>query len=428
MPNSITSVWKPKPSNEARPSNKARPSTRPIHFPLKQLRNQVVFFFRKQKQWIYQENRPISMQLRSAVRGSSPTGYQSVLHKEKEDIYLDKSGKFSRQPFSDLIANQPTCATYCRGHVKSLLRENIITEAEFTTLKNQIPDFDANLPYTIWKQIDVSALENIEGAVLFLPFDYYTLPQFLASKNNFEFSNLINQHIPFTHSHLKKKGVKYTNLFVDFLELRTDKKMQEFLTFGWYKLKERKGVVFKENYKGKITTNLLINFDKVAPINHMARKETLNQPVKFVFSQYNVIPYDPNDKRFAKTKEEQEVAIEPSWNSLDEKERKKWIEFAAEQTASPFFTLSENTWENLFPDEYKAIKDQQEGIAVQWDHISAQRFYLAHHFEKNIRILQESLYMSTVFMIEPDSGRMQGIYQVYTKAFGNKFKKKLEGE
>ena len=82
MLNPLTSVWKPK------PSNKARPSTCPIHSLLKRLSNQVVFFFRKQKQSIYPENRPIS---RPAVPGSPPTGYQSVLHKEKEDIYLDIS-------------------------------------------------------------------------------------------------------------------------------------------------------------------------------------------------------------------------------------------------------------------------------------------------------------------------------------------------
>ena len=105
-----------------------------------------------------------------------------------------------------------------------------------------------------------------------------------------------------------------------------------------------------------------------------------------------------------------------------------WIELAAEQMATPFLTLSEYSWKNLFPDEYKAIKDHQKGIAVQWDLISVQRFYLAHHFEKNIRILQQALYMSTVVIVEPDSGRMQGIYQVYTKAFGNKFEKKLQGE
>ena len=99
MLNPLTSVWKPKPANEA------RPSTRPIHSPLKRLSNQVVLFFRKRKRSMYRENRPISMQLRPAVPGSPPTGYQSVLHKEKEDIYLDKSDKFSRQPFSDLVVN-----------------------------------------------------------------------------------------------------------------------------------------------------------------------------------------------------------------------------------------------------------------------------------------------------------------------------------
>ena len=379
------------------------------------------------------------MQLRPAMPGPPSTGYQSVLYKEKEDIYLDKSGKFSRQPFSDLVANQPTCATYCRGHVKYLLRENIITQAEFTTLKNQIPDFDTSLPHTIWKQIDVSAFEETDDAVLFLPLDYYTLPQFLASKNNFEFSNFVDLETPFTHRHLKKKGVEYTKLFVDFLGLLTDEQMQDFLTFGWYRLKEGEGVVFKENREDKITTNLLIHFDKTSPISHMSRNgpsKTLNLPVKFVFSQYDVISYDPNDRGFPKTKEEQEAAIELNWNLLDEKEREKWIDFAAEQMTTPFLTLSEYTWENLFPDEYKAIKDQQEGhlfafgeeIDVQWDPVSPQRFFLAHHFEKNIRILQQKLCMSTVVIIEPDSGRMQAIYQVYIRAFGNKFKKKLQGE
>ena len=158
-------------------------------------------------------------------------------------------------------------------------------------------------------------------------------------------------------------------MFVDFLGLLTDEDMQEFLTFGWYALQKGEGVVFKENRAGKITTNLLIHFDKTSSISHMSRKgpsKTLNLPVKFVFSQYDVIPYDPNDKGFPKTKEEQEAAqeaaIELNWNLLDEEEREKWIDFAAEQMTTPFLTLSEYTWENLFPDEYKTIKDQQEEL------------------------------------------------------------------
>ena len=104
-------------------------------------------------------------------------------------------------------------------------------------------------------------------------------------------------------------------MFVDFLGLFTDEEMQEFLTFGWYALQRGEGVIFKENREGKITTNLLVHFDKASPISHMSRNgpsKTSNLPVKFVFSQYDVIPYDPNGKRFPKTKEEQEAAIEPN--------------------------------------------------------------------------------------------------------------------
>ena len=77
---------------------------------------------------MYRENKPISMQLRP-LRPN--IGYQSVPYEERNAVYLDKSDKFSRQPFSDLVANQPTRATYCHGY---LFRQNIITEQEFFTL------------------------------------------------------------------------------------------------------------------------------------------------------------------------------------------------------------------------------------------------------------------------------------------------------
>ncbi len=417
MLNSLTSVWKPK------PSNKATSSTPPVPSPLKQYRNQFAYFLRKQKQSAYRENKPISMESRPAEPGSSPTAYQRVPYNEREAIYFDKDGKFSRQPFSDLVANRPTCATYSRGNVTNLLKENIITQTEFTTLKNQILDFDTSLEHTIWKQIDVSDFEKTDEAVLFLPLGYYTLPQFLASKNSHEFNSFVDKQTPFTHRHLEKKREDYTKLFVDFLGLLTNKEVQKFLRSGWYALWKGEGVVFN---KDKITTNLLIHYDKTSSIRHMSGKElrnTSNLPVKFVFSQYNVIPYDPNNKRFPKTKEEQEAAIERHWNSLDEDEREDWIDFTNEQMAAPFSILSKFTWKTFFLDQYRAIKNQQE-----WDPISPQRICLAYHYKNDIRIMKPDVYMSTVVIIEPNSGRMQGTYQVYTEAYGNKFKEKLQGK
>ena len=63
----------------------------------------------------------------------------------------------------------------------------------------------------------------------------------------------------------------------------------------------------------------------------------------------------------------------------------------------PFMTLSSDTWESLFPDENKAINDEQ-----QWDPVSPQRFYLAHHFQTWITLYKEELCMSTVVIIEPN--------------------------